>query len=139
MDGAETYLLAEVQFLRTAYADAIRETATLERFAVLLTAGVWSWCFSNPQNALVPILLWLPAVSIVFLGLRALAQHVYAIRLTARIDRIQETLRVPEEYRWTKLTVLRWSPFRAGTAYAFWAVAQTSTILVPLYVVLPRS
>jgi len=134
MSDFNAYLLAESQTLKTAHADAIRETATLERFAVALTAGVWTWCFSNPRSVIVPVLLWTPALAICFLGLRALSHHLYAVRLTARIDRIQEHFRVPDEFRWSSLTVLRQSPFRAGTAYAFWALAQVLTILVPLYV-----
>ncbi len=86
----------------------------------------------------VPVLMWMPAVATMFLGLRALAHHVYSIRLTGRFDRLQQEFRVPEEFRWKNLTTLRWAPSRAGTAYAVWLFAQVITILVPAFVALPR-
>jgi hypothetical protein len=72
--------LKEYELLKQEIASAVQESRTLERYALIATAAVWSWLVTMGDN--VPgVLWWIPTLLVAFAAFRSLALHVAVNRL----------------------------------------------------------
>jgi hypothetical protein len=76
------YIIKESEHVRKVYDDRINQTRTLERYSLLATGAIWSWCATNLASTAVQILIWLPAVITFLFGVRAWgnAKAIYMTR-----------------------------------------------------------
>ncbi len=49
MENTTDFLLKEYEAARGEMADAVKETRTLERYALLAVAAIWSWVVASPN------------------------------------------------------------------------------------------
>lgn len=127
------YLTTEAEHVRKAYAERVQQTRVLERYSLLATGGIWSWCVMHPEIPGVSILLWMPAVITFLFGIRAWgnAKAIYATRMY--LSEVEEYLGLPEEFGWGRHLKKNQEPRLALTAYLFWSILQLLTIFVPIF------
>lgn len=124
------FLIKEYESLRTEMNEAVKETRTIERHAVIAIGIIWSW-LALTENAPYRQLIWLPLIIVLFSAYRAYG-------LTAHIDTIAKYLTKIESFFITldddlgfelnhsaALTAKRFS------AYIFWILLCAMTIIVP--------
>lgn len=128
-------LLREVEHVRNEYDEAIRQTRLLERYAVLVTGLIWSWCVTNPGQAGVDVLIWFPAILTAVFGIRAWSLHCRALAARRYIAEVEPTFSPPKDLGWAQKQINRkfgTHGLVACTAYLFWGVVQVGTIVVPI-------
>ncbi len=59
-DNITEFLMKEAEYIRKAYDERVSQTRALERYALLSTGIVWSWCATNFEFPAVKILVWMP-------------------------------------------------------------------------------
>lgn len=128
----EEFTMKEIEYVRNAYEERINQTRTLERYSLLATGGIWSWCATNIESPEVALLKWMPAIITFLFGMRAWgsAKAIYATK--DYLLRLETYLALPEEIGWGKYLTKNQEPRFAITAYIFWGVLQTLTILIPV-------
>jgi hypothetical protein len=128
------YLVKESEHVRKVYDDRINQTRTLERYSLLATGAIWSWCATNLDSPAVQILIWLPAVITFLFGVRAWgnAKAIYMTR--DYLIKIENRISLPENIGWGKHLRDNDEPRLALTAYLFWGILQIITILIPLFI-----
>lgn len=132
-DGAHIdYVLKECDHIRKSYDDRVDQTRMLERYSLLATGGIWSWCATHPEFPEVALLKWMPAIITFLFGIRAWG-NAKAISATRNyLARIERHLALPEDLGWGRYLEKHQEPRLAMTAYLFWAILQLLTILVPV-------
>jgi len=127
------YIVKESEHVRKVYDDRINQTRTLERYSLLATGAIWSWCATNLDSPAVQILIWLPAVITFLFGVRAWG-NAKAIYMTREyLAKIENSISLPENIGWGRHLRDNDEPRLALTAYLFWCILQLLTILIPLF------
>ena len=55
------YMVRESEHVRKVYDDRINQTRALEKYSLLATGAIWSWCATNLDSPAVHILIWNPS------------------------------------------------------------------------------
>ena len=72
-DSVEFHL-KEYECLKKEIDSAVQETRTLERYALVATAGVWTWLLATSGGAR-DLIWWIPSLLVFFAGLRSVALY----------------------------------------------------------------
>lgn len=127
----EQHISSERDYVRSLCADYSKETSELERYALTLAGVIWSWCIANSTAVGIKPLFFLPVLTTLLFGLRAIS--VYRIRKTADeyLDSLPKPNGLSPTLWWESyLPKQRGDKLRVTTAYAFWLVLQSVTILI---------
>jgi hypothetical protein len=126
------YVLNECAHVRKSYDDRVNQTRALERYSIIATGGIWSWCATNPGSPEVALLKWMPAIITFLFGIRAWG-NAKAIAATRNyLALVEQHLALPGNIGWGRYLEKHQEPRLAMTAYLFWAILQILTILVPI-------
>jgi hypothetical protein len=134
-DHQREFLTAELEQVRKDYDGYVEGTRKLERYAILVTGAIWSWCASHDENVAFRLMAWFPFVACALFGLRAAAIHFQARAARQFSVRIEQALGLPGDWSWSRDQQLqsRGVPsLVAATAYVFWFIVSTGTLLVPI-------
>ena len=129
----EDYLSGEVEFLRNRYAEWVKETRVLERYALVTTGAIWSWGavkFSNHEFAPIiwapVIIMWAPVIITLMFGLSTLGVYRNMVAAREYLLKIEKSVKLDEDFGWWQYLKAHGDPLRDRTGTAFWWV------LVPL-------
>lgn len=130
----QEYLIKESEHVRKVYDDRVSQTRSLERFSLLATGVIWSWCATNYELATVKILIWMPALITFLFGLRAwgISKVTYSTR--DYLVKIEGKINLPADIGWGRHLKATEEPRIIITAYIFWAVLQILTIFIPIFI-----
>jgi len=127
------YIIKETEHVRKAYDDRIDQTRMLERYSLIATGGIWSWCATNAQSPEVALLKWMPAIITFLFGIRAWGNAKAIDATRDYLYKIENYISLPEEIGWGKYLKNNQEPRLAMTAYLFWGILQLLTILIPIF------
>ena len=121
--------LAELEHVRTVYENWSKETAVIERFALVTTGAIWSWCASkNATDNAVLFVVWVPTFLCMLFGWRA--------RIIRRDMLIAEDYLMALEkdhfsnaVRWQNKFKEKSSKRRAKNAFLFWVILIITTAI----------
>ena len=125
------FVMKEIEHLRKLSDNALNETRTLERFALVLTGVIWSWCATNFGLTKTVILIWFPALATFLFGIRAFGMYRYSLGIKKYILDAERHYQLPEHFGWEKIEGRFGPELRVITSYMFWVVLQATTIVVP--------
>ncbi len=128
------YIIKESEHVRKAYDDRVSQTRALERYSLLSTGIIWSWCATNYDLPTVKILIWMPALITFLFGIRAWgnAKAMYSTR--DYLAKIESTILLPEDVGWGRHLKNKEEPRLAITAYIFWGILQFFTLFIPIFI-----
>ena len=72
----------------------------LERYALLATGAIWSWCVSNASAPGVKLLAWAPFVLSQLFGFRALDLGSELRRIQRYLAAVEATISLPDGLGW---------------------------------------
>lgn len=123
-------MLKEIEYLRNGIDEAIKETRSLERYSLLVTGAIWSWCAAAQGSAGLKIIIWFPFFLTALFGVRAwgIAKEISTIDLY--LGRVEGSFNLPAGFGWERRQAENRSPFEVKTVYVFWGVLQTATLVV---------
>ena len=128
------YMVRESEHVRKVYDDRINQTRALEKYSLLATGAIWSWCATNLDSPAVHILIWLPAVITFLFGVRAWG-NAKAIYMTREyLAKIEDSISLPKDVGWGRHLRDNDEPRLALTAYFFWGILQLLTFLIPIFI-----
>ena len=128
----KNYLLKESEGLRKNYFDYAKDIAVLERYSLVITGAVWSWCAANIQSPGFSLLLWVPFILQILFGFRAWGIYRNMATIREYLIEIEKAVHLPDDLGWGRYQTLHESKLRVFTGFAFWIVlhAATATIAV---------
>jgi hypothetical protein len=129
----DAFLLSEAEYLRKVYYDSDKEIGVLERYALVASGAIWSWCAANADSAVFPVLVWLPLLLQILFGLRAWG--IYRMMITTRryLAEVEEkTVGLSKDLGWGRYLSQHGRGLRVATGYLFWAVLHAISILIAL-------
>ncbi len=132
------FLLEELKGLREKVNAALGEARALERYAVLLTGGVWAWMLTS-ENNLPKLSWWIPFICSCLLLLREVVIFL-EIRDLAKYIRGQEEGFLGENDGGWETTVAK-SAFKIKeirvpwAALVFWGVLISTTFIGPFFII----
>lgn len=127
------YLLKEAEFLRNVYNERAKETRLLERYSLIATGVIWSWCAANLEAPALKLLLWVPAIISSLFGIRAYS--IYRIMVATRdyLASLESKLGLPNDFGWGH-QLKQQEQGQMFTALMFWFILQVFTLgLAALY------
>ena len=129
MDKAPDFRLKEYEAVRREMDEAVKETRTLERYALVAVGAIWSWIVASRKPEYV-VLMWLPALLVGFLAFRALLLTNHVTFIANYIIEIEKLFALPDlpgfETRFKgKGTLKRCS------AYFFWLLLVLVSVIIP--------
>lgn len=133
IDISETaYITDELAYLRANYRAYAAQAAGLERYALLTTAVLWSWCVANSSSEAVDVLQWIPLIVTALFGIRALGIHRHMIYHQQYMRKLESATDLPQELGWERHMERKKYPLHVVTGYLFWSILQVFTITMPL-------
>lgn len=123
--------IKEMEYVRNVCDERINQTRILERYSLLATGGIWSWCATNVEAPEVTLLKWMPAIITFLFGMRAWGYAKAIISAKDYLSILEKSMALPDEIGWEKYLTQNQEPRLAITAYLFWGILQSLTILVP--------
>jgi len=126
--NAEDYLLKECEQLRTMYSENAKEIWDGERYCLLATGAIWSWCAANPNALGVRYLLWAPVLLTGVLSLRAWATYAKMAAIQAYLRKVENTAGLDHGLGWERGFAQQAGKFRTATGWAFWLILIATTI-----------
>lgn len=125
----QEFVLAEYSAIRSELEEAVRETRSLERFALIALGTIWSWVLASAKPGR-ELVLWLPALLIAFLGFRAseLIKHIEFIG--SYLAKVEATFSLPHGLGFEQNFLPRVHDKRR-TTYLFWSVLMFVAIVLP--------
>ncbi len=126
------FFVKEIEYLRNGIDESIRETRSLERYSLLVTGAIWSWCAAAQGSPGLNVIVWLPSFLVGLFGIRAwgIAKEIKTI--DKYLDRVEGILGLPEGLGWERRQAEQRSPFEVKSVYLFWAILQTATVVIAL-------
>lgn len=128
----QDFFMKEIEYLRNGIDDAIKETRSIERYSLLATGVIWSWCATAQGNAGLKIIVWIPCVITLLLGIRSLGISKEISTIDRYLERVEGMVGLPGGFGWERNQAEKRSPFEVKTAYLFWSVLQVGTIVIAL-------
>lgn len=127
------YILKESEHVRKIYDARVVQTRILERYALIATGGIWSWCATHVDSPEVRLLKWMPAIITFLFGIRAWGNSKAIQAARDYLENIENYISLPENLGWGKYIKNNQEPRLALTAYLFWAILQILTVLIPIF------
>jgi|GEM_PF-1581291 len=128
------YLSDEMDYLRSAYMEAVRETRVLERYALVATGVIWSWLAVNDAQGVMGYIVWFPAIITWLLGLRSWGIFKLLLSLRRYFALVEQSAELPGKLGWEKHKVDDRERFEVKTVWLFWFVLQTLTLVIPIVI-----
>jgi len=128
------YVIKESEYVRKVYDERISQTRALERYSLLSTGVIWSWCATNYTLPTVQILIWMPALITFLFGIRAWGNAKAMYKTREYLAKIESVILLPEDVGWGRHLKKNEEPRLAITAYIFWAILQFFTLFIPLFI-----
>ena len=82
IENERTYLMAEVGHVRDTYARWAQDMWDAQKFHLITTGAIWSWCAVHADNLGNAAIMWIPFVLSIFVWTRARA--TWSMMLVAR-------------------------------------------------------
>jgi hypothetical protein len=128
------FALKEYEALRHEIADAVKESRSVERYAVTVTAAIWTWLLTHvPDDRWEEFIEWIPMVFCLIAAIRSGAL-LFSIKLLG--DYIRDV-----EGRWGPNTDFSWERFveekrwhLTATAILIWSILIFGNIYLALKV-----
>ncbi len=114
-------------FLRNVYAERAKETRLLERYALIATGTIWSWCAGNVDMPALKLLLWVPGIITCLFGMRAYSIYKIMIATRKHLASLESNFGVPEDFGWG-LQLKQQEVGQLYIAVAFWLTIQMFTL-----------
>ncbi len=124
-------ICVELAYLRQKHDDASRETTAYERYALLITGLVFSWCATHNEADFLTILWWFPNAACALLGLRSFANHLLAKAIRGNIKKLHDKLHLADDLSWEHIAQSAY--LRATTFYCFWLTLVPGTLAVAVF------
>ena len=126
------YLLKEAEFLRNVYNERAKETRLLERYSLIATGVILSWCAANLDAQALKLLLWVPAIITCLFGIRAYS--IYRIMVVTRdyLASLESKLGLPNDFGWGH-QLKQQELGQVFTALMFWFILQVFTLGVAVW------
>jgi hypothetical protein len=125
--------IKEMEYVRNAYDERVNQTRVLERYSLLATGAIWSWCATNVEAPEIALLKWMPAIITFLFGMRAWGNAKAIVSAKDYLTKLEKYLELPEEIGWGRHLSKNQEPRLVITAYLFWGILQSLTILVPAF------
>ena len=123
----DKYLLKEAEFLRNVYSERAKETRLLERYSLIATGAIWSWCAANLDAPALELLLWIPAIITCLFGVRAYSIYRAMDATRDYLISIESKFGLPNDFGWGhQLKQQEQGPLY--TALTFWFILQGLTL-----------
>jgi hypothetical protein len=132
-DPSNQFLLKEFACLRREMDDCVKAIWDIERYALLVTGGIWAW--SIPQSGIgFAAVTWLPLGLNLLFGMRvwALYRHVY--RISNYLLLIEQRFLATESEGWERYFRKNTDPFTFSTAFVLWSALLLTSVIAPLIV-----
>ena len=126
------FIISECEHIRQAYDDRVNQTRLLERYALLATGLIWSWCATHMDSPAIQFLKWMPMVITFLLGLRAWGNAKAIFTTRDYLVRIEKQIDLPEGFGWGNYLKHNQESRLMLSAYLFWAILQALTIIIPI-------
>jgi hypothetical protein len=126
------YLLKESEHLKKVYDESAKEISILERYALVATGAIWSWCAANVKSPVFHVLIWVPLIIQILFGLRAWGIYQSMVSTREYLERIEMTVQLPEGLGWGRFLKQHSRGLRVSTSYAFWIALHIITLVVAL-------
>lgn len=130
--SAAGYIEHEIEHLRSLYQEYAGQTVELERYAVLVTGGIWSWYVANRTIPGIASLLWVPVLTTVLFGLRAWGVYGEMTRIARYLHHVERSQSLPDGVGWLEYTRRHPRALRVATAYVFWGVLHVVAVMAAL-------
>jgi len=128
------YVIKESEYVRKVYDERVSQTRALERYSLLSTGIIWSWCATNYTLPTVQILIWMPALITFLFGIRAWGNAKAMYNTREYLTKIESVILLPEDVGWGRHLKKNEEPRLAITAHIFWAILQFFTLFIPLFI-----
>ncbi len=130
----EEFLRKEFELVRHEMDESVKESRSLERYALTLTGGIWAWLAVNSQEHPVhPYAVWLPLLLVFLFFLRAVALYLHTNDIADHLkDTEKLAFNVPFHLGWEQKFKEK-GKFKRATFWLFWILLLAATIVVPLY------
>ncbi len=131
----EEFLRKEFELVRHEMDESVKESRSLERYALTLTGGIWAWLAVSKAEYHIsfPAAAWLPALLVAFFFFRAavISQHVKDIG--DHLIEIEKAFQVPETLGWEQMYKKCYGKFKRASVYIFWFILLLVTIVIPVF------
>jgi hypothetical protein len=130
-DAPTDYLVKEFEGLRREIGETVREIWQIERYALVATAGIWTWSLTDRMN-LVPYVLWLPLGLNIIFSLRALSLYRHARRISDYLLMNETRLFPDASVGWERYFHRNNDPLELATIWVLWLSLLVASIVVPV-------
>jgi hypothetical protein len=129
MEKTTDFLLKEYEAARGEMADAVKETRTLERYALLTVAAIWSWVVASRKPEY-DALKWLPALIVVFFAFRALVLTKHVDFIANYLEKIEKQFALPDSLGFEQQFKNK-GTLKRLSAYVFWGLLFVASVIIP--------
>lgn len=127
----DEYLAKEREYLRALRTTYSKETQDLEKYALTVAGVIWSWCVANSSASGIKVLMFLPALTTLLFGLRALSTYRSRETIRRYLEAgLAEMPELPTTLGWERYLVTHGQTFRIATAWIFWIVLHFAAIVI---------
>ena len=128
------YLLKEAEFLRNVYNDRAKETRLLERYSLIATGLIWSWCAANLEAPAFKIMLWMPTILTFLFGIRTYLIYRFIVATRDHLASLESKLGLPNDFGWGHHLKQQGWRGQVLTSFMVWFILQVLTLgLAALY------
>jgi len=127
-----SYLLTELKHVRTVYESWAKETAAIEKFALVTTGAIWSWCATEVEmGETAQIILWAPFLICILFSWRARAIYEDMRVAISYLEKLEVELEyLSNGEGWHYFLREKSKGFRVRTTYWFWYSLVAITAIV---------
>lgn len=129
MDKTPDFLLQEYEAIRREMDQAVTETRTLERYALVAVGGIWSWIVAKGEPQY-DALKWLPALLVVFLAFRALVLTKHVDFIANYLTEVEKSFALPERLGF-ETRFKHHGTLKRLSAYIFWLLLFLVSVIIP--------
>jgi hypothetical protein len=126
------FLLEEYKSLRTQIDEFMKDIMGLERWAVIVSGGLWSWLSTTEGKHLPGLIYWSPALLSLLFGLRSLGVYVMMRRTGKYILTVERQLDLPAGLGWQIFLCKQRPPFATVSSVVYWCLLLAINVLIPL-------
>lgn len=136
MEKRDEFILKEYEVVRSEMDETVKETRVLERYALIVFGGIWSWYIANPGH---DAIRWLPFPIIFFLALRAksLIDHIknleeYLMKIEQKFA-LPDNSDLPDKFGFEHYFKQKGGTLKRRTTYFFWAILVLASLIIPIF------
>jgi hypothetical protein len=125
------FLYKQYAHVRSELDEAVKETRTLERYAILITGGIWGWYFTRNPTTLIFLSLWLPFFINMLIFVRVWSLYKHILRTSQFILNTEEFFQISNRLGWEQFLIAHPSNIQAGSAWLIWGSLISMTFFAP--------